>query len=43
MGKIAPLDNDMLLVLAVAAIIYRENGDKSLLMGLLILLVFMMK
>lgn len=43
MGKIAPLDNDMLLVLAVAAVIYSEGGDKRLLMGLLILLAFMIK
>lgn len=39
MGNMLPLDSDMALVLAVMALIYKENGDKTLLIGLLILLI----
>lgn len=41
MGSFLPLDidKDIALILAVMALIYRENGDKTLLMGLLILLI----
>lgn len=43
MGNLIPIDNDVLLVLAVMALIYKESGDKQLLLGLLILLVSLMR
>ena len=41
MGPLMPLDGDTLLILAVMAVIYKEGGDKTLLMGLMILLIMM--
>lgn len=41
MGTLMPLDGDTLLILAVMAVIYKEGGDKTLLMGLMILLIMM--
>ena len=43
MGITAPFDSDVLLVLSIAAVIYSEGGDKTLLMGLVLLLILMMK
>lgn len=42
MGNLLPIDNDALLILAVMALIYKENGDKKLLLGLLFLLIAVM-
>ncbi len=39
MGTLMPLDSDAALVLAVAAVIYSQGGDKRLLMGLMALLM----
>ncbi len=36
---IALPDGDMMLILAVMALLYREGGDKKLLLGLMFLLI----
>lgn len=43
MGNLIPIDSDALLVLTVMALIYKESGDKQLLLGLLILLISLME
>lgn len=41
MGAPIPIDRDILLVLAVMAVLYQNKCDKALLMGLGVLLVMM--
>ncbi len=43
MGKTIAPDSDTILILAVMALIYKEGGDKQLLLGLLILLIMTMQ
>ena len=41
MGNLIPLDNDVLLVLALMAVLYQNKCDKTILMGMGLLLLMM--